>query len=405
MPAKEVPANPVILRWAREDANLSHEEAAAKAGVSALKPRGEKPGVSSSRRIELWENGDEPLTLGQLKKLAHAYRRPLMTFFLSSPPIKQSILADFRTVGDKPSVRSTPEFSALVRQLEALQRELKGLLQEASHQALPFIGSMSISDGIFNVARDMRRVLSFSFSKQKALRDSNSLFTAIRNHAEEQGIFIVKKGDLGSHHSKVSPDEFRGLAISDETAPLVCINPNDANAAQLFTLVHELAHLWTGRTGISNYDSVKKNTIDGANDSEHFCNAVAAEFLVPQAVLESHWQMLCHGDNILNDISTTAKSFKVSRFVIARRLNDLQMIDDATYWSIFKTLQKDWVAHQHALKAKGGSPPYQIQVKSRLGRRLLSTVIGAALEGRLSYNNASRMLNLKIDHFKDFASV
>jgi Zn-dependent peptidase ImmA (M78 family) len=395
--AKYVQANPAILRWAREEAHLSLDDAASRAKISELKPRGKKDRVLPSERLARWEAGEELPTYSQLEGLATAYRRPLITFFLPVPPRKETVMADFRTVGDREFQGASPEFAALMRQVEVLQKELRQLLEEVSNRRLPFVGSCAEADGVQSVAKSIRTVLDFSLPEQKRLQNSDRLFSAIREHAELAGVFVVKKGNLGSHHSNVDVDEFRGMAICDDVAPLVCINTNDAPAAQVFTLVHELAHIWTGKTGVSNYDSATRGPQE-APVSEVFCNCVAAEFLVPEREFLQEWREE-PVDDVLGWASRKSKLFKVSRFVIIRRLNDLNLITDDHFWALYRVLQTDWRNKRQRMRERGGGPAYGVQVSARLGKKLLSTVIGAAYDGKLSYKDASRMLNVKIDHF------
>ncbi len=270
MVTKDIPVNHDILVWARKEANLSLFRAANKAGIKDLKARGQKEGIPSTMRLERWEQGIETPTFPQLEKLAtKAYRRPVLTFFLTEPPIKLTRLQDFRTIGGRAidSDLFSPEFSALVRQIEALQLNVHDLLLDIGSKPLPFVASITPNATPIQVAQQIRSVLEYSFKNQRDTGDYNQVFSDIRNKAEQHGIFILLEGNLGSYHTNIAPEVFRGLAISDNIAPFIVTNPNDAKPAMIFTLIHELSHVFRGETGISNMNSfdISKRTLTYQN--------------------------------------------------------------------------------------------------------------------------------------------
>jgi Zn-dependent peptidase ImmA (M78 family)/transcriptional regulator with XRE-family HTH domain len=399
MIGQEIPVNNDILKWARDEANLSLEEAASRAGIKELK----REGLEASDRLAIWESGDEKPTLRQLEQIAKAYRRPLLTFFLSKPPRSETILKDYRTIGDRPIEKSSPEFNALRRQIEALQKEIRRLVEKEGNKPIELIGSPIHIDNPSEFARLIHTKLSFTFENQQSVLDSDHLFSVIRERLDAIGIFVIRQGDLGSYHSKIIVEEFRGLAISDPYAPFIVINPNDTPPALVFSLVHELAHLWLGESSISNYNTfeVEKNVYQTAanhlaryQQRERFCNGVAAEFLVPRSNLLEAWRNeYGETDDIIKAISL---KFKVSRIVIARRLLEFDKITSDDYWDLYKQWKYERRERQ---KEEEGGPGYYIRIKSKFGIKLLHTVIESAKKGKISYNEASRLLNVKVDHF------
>ncbi len=401
MVIKDVPINHSILLWARREANLSPARAASKAGIKDLKARGDKESLPSVLRLGRWEEGTDTPTFAQLEKLAKAYRRPVLTFFLPQPPVKETRITDFRTVGSKvvDSEAFSSEFSALLRRIEALQVSLHDLTRQAGAKRLPFVGSANTHVRPNQVVQSIRTTLGYPLDAQKRLGDSNQVFSDIRAKAEEHGIFALLEGNLGSWHTDIEPEVFRGISISDEFAPLIVVNPNDAKTARIFTLVHELCHIWLGDTGVSNWISLNIKT-NSTFDNELFCDQVAAEFLVPHDDLINEWKQV-RADNIKAKIERISYIFAVSTVVVARRILDLGYIDTNYYWSYYNECSLEWDRIKNAMRQKKNRPSYRIRTRSRLGNRLISTVMGAAREGRISELDASRMLNVKINHFAE----
>ena len=399
----DVPVTPGLLMWAREEAGLSLAEAAERAKINALKSRGDFLGLEPWQRLQLWENGEAAISFRQLEQVAKAYRRPVLTFFLSAPPKSEATLADYRTVGDRATnPKDSPEFAALTRRIRALHKNIKEIVMEERRPIVGFVGAGDVNIGVSEAVADIRRHLSFSFSEQQKITSSNGLFKYLRDKAENKGVFIVVEGDLGSHHSKISPEIFRGIAISDSSAPFIVVNPNDSQAAKVFTLVHELVHLWLGDTGVSNLDSLGTRHHEYGNH-EKYCNRVAAEFLVPKAELIESWAGDQEDEEFSIKIDRAAKKFKVSKICFARRLLDLQLVSKDFYWDFYKSymalLQWQKERQKEKQKEKPWGPDPVRKNRYRLGHRLIETILDAANEGKISEIDASHLLRVKIDRF------
>lgn len=402
MSSSKININPRMLRWAREKAGLTLDEAVSGARISGLKARGKTPALLASERLNRWEQGLETPRLSFLEKLAHLYHRPLLTFFLSSPPVDDSGLKDFRKIGGSSSVDS-PEFTALKTRIELLHEELKAVFEEEGAPALPFVGSLTLDVPEHKAAQQLREVLDFSWDDQIALSSSTELIRTLRRSVQDSGIFVLFEGNLGSYHTDISVAEFRGVSIGDLQCPLIVVNPNDAKAAQLFTLVHELVHILLGESAISAFDSLQV----GGNQTdiykkEQYCNAVAAEFLVPESAVRRAWDT-CENQDLFQILSGLARQFRVSRAVIARRLFDLGLIETSEYRGAFGALQKEWENQKKRQKQKDGWPPRNTLDKYRLGDKLIGKVFSAVYDGHLSLRDASRVLRVKVDRFDRIA--
>ncbi len=401
MGREQLPINLGILRWAREDAGLSLSEAAERAQISALQSRGETPGASSADRLRAWEKGEQGMTLRQLQSLAKAYRRPLLTFFLSAPPVKVRTATDFRTLGDRAVKSESPELAALLRRIETLYEDLVSLVQEEGGEPVPFVGALASAPPIPAAAAMIRDALGFSLTQQLKLRSGEDILRVLRRHVHDIGVFTLFEGNLGSHHSNVSPEEFRGLALCHKLAPLIVVNPNDAKAARLFTLVHELTHIGLGHSAISNLDFWNLSSFAALNQKERYCNAVAAEFLVPEQTIMERIEGRHMTDPIL-EVEELAKQFNVSRMVIARRLRELGMLESEDYRTLCSMYKEQWDRSKR-MQAVGAGPGRNVLDKVRLGEKFIVTVLSAVNEGRITFQDASRMLRVKAARFDRIA--
>jgi hypothetical protein len=274
---RAVQINPRLLSWARETAGLGPEDAAAKLGLKSTAR------ATAAEKLLLAEEGKRPIGRSMLEKAAAIYRRPLVTFYLSDPPRRGERGEDFRTISRVVSPREDAALDTLIRDIRTRQQLLReALIEDEDTRSLEFVASCQIDNGAKAVASRIRNTLRVTTAEQKRARAPAALFNLLRDRAEKAGIFVLLLGDLGSHHSDISEETFRGFALADDVAPFVVINDNDATSARSFTLMHELAHVWLGRTGVS-------GSLRGApaNIAEHFCNEVAGEFLLPPEALEA----------------------------------------------------------------------------------------------------------------------
>jgi Zn-dependent peptidase ImmA (M78 family)/transcriptional regulator with XRE-family HTH domain len=256
--------NPEVFRWARESAGLSLEQAAKALSI-----------VPAS--LDAIEAGQKVPSRTALSNMAKTYHRSLLTFYLPAPPRKGDRGEDFRTVVAQRTIEADADVDALLRDLRARHSLVRTILEEDDDvKPLPFVGSAHLADGAQALCRSIEQMLGITRVEYRQQRDAESAFSLLRECAEDAGVFVLLIGNLGSHHSAIPVEAFRGFAIADRIAPFIVINDGDAKAAWSFTLLHELAHLWLGTTGVSG---------GGAPDSaiERFCNEVAGEFLLPRA--------------------------------------------------------------------------------------------------------------------------
>lgn len=377
---------PSILRWARESAGLSLEEAAAKVGINASR------GDSGADRLLALETEKGEVSRPVLLKMAKIYRRPLVSFYLDEPPARGDRGEDFRTLPDR-HTGGEPLVDALVRDIRSRQAVVRAVqVEEEEAGALPFIGSMSRNDGVGPVLASIRQGLGLDLTAFRAQGSAEAGFALLRSRVEAAGIYVLLIGNLGSHHSAIDVDAFRGFALADPIAPFVVINDQDAKTAWSFTLLHEVAHLWIGATGVSG------GHFEGA--VEQFCNDVASAFLVPQPELdELPITLTTDRSEAARLIGEFARERLVSRSLVAYRLFRRDKIDQPTWRALTDTFRAQWLQRRAVQRERnrekaGGPNPYVIR-RHRLGAALLNFVARNMSEGVLTPTRASKLLGVQ----------
>jgi Zn-dependent peptidase ImmA (M78 family) len=326
--------------------------------------------------------------------LAQRTYTPFGHLFLTTPPEDNLPIPDFRTLRDAPVQRPSPDLLETVYQMQRRQAWMRDFLVEEGEPALGFIGSATMEQAPERISQDMRRVFGFAEGWAAQERTWTEALMHLRQKIEEVGVLIVFNGVVGNNNRrKLKPDEFRGFALCDSHAPLIFINGADFKAAQMFTLAHELAHLWIGKDGVSNFDPLQPLP----NEVEKWCNAVAAEFLVPARELRAVWPQ---AQRAAEPYQYLAERFKVSVLVAARRVLDLALANRDEFFDFFRAYQEDERRRQ-MLKPSGGN--FWATQNVRIGQRFGAAVVKSAREGKLLYREAYSLTGLSGGTFDRFA--
>jgi len=376
--------NHEILAWARESAGFSPEVAVKKLG---LKPTRK---LSALERLAALEAGELQPSRALLVKMSQQFRRPLVAFYMAKVPSRGERLEDFRAVLDRDS-SSDGIVDAIVRDVKARQSAVRDiLLDDDEALPLPFVSSMKITDSVEAVATSIQKTLRLTLSEFRAQSNADQAFALLRSRAEAIGVFVLLIGNLGSHHTAVDAEAFRGFALADPIAPFVVINDQDAHSAWSFTLVHELAHVWIGASGISGNFSDQK--------TEKFCNDVASHFLLPKSELG------LVGVDLETDFEEAARSITefarprhLSSSMVAYRLLRENFITNTTWQSLSSYFISQWRRMRETRKEKAGEsgPSYYVVRRHRLGHALLEFVSRGINEGTLTPTKAGRILGVK----------
>ena len=361
----------------------------------ALERSGRKSDYLHKRfpQLKAWERGSALPTFRQLEDFARATYTPIGYLLLREPPNDSLPIADLRTVGDEPLRRPSPNLLDTVYAMQRRQAWMRDeLIIEYESPPLSFVGQFAFTDEPLKVADNIRETLGLEPGWASHNPDWESAQRFLRDKIERIGVLLVINGVVGNNtHRKLDAEEFRGFALVDEYAPLLFINNADYKTAQMFTMAHELAHIFLGASGVSHFEYFQPS----AHDTEQFCNRTAAEFLVPEKELLDYWDRV---PQTSNPYSAIARRFKVSSIVAARRALDLDLIGRDEFFVFYnKHNAKERSKWQ---QTQGGGDFWNIQ-RWRIGPRFAAAVIRAVKEGRLTYKEAYSLTGLRGDTFEN----
>ncbi len=362
-----VRVKPELLRWARKRAGVE---------VDAL--------VSKFPKYSEWETGDEQPTLRQLEQFANVTHAAIGDLFLSKPPEEKVPIPDFRTMGNAPSGPISVDLRDTIYLCMLRQDWYRKYARMEEVNPVDFVGSAEIDDDVEAVAADIRETLGLDLDERRNLPTWTAALRQLIDKADAVGVLVMVSGVVGSNTKRtLDPNEFRGFALPDDLAPLIFINGVDTKAAQMFTMAHELAHIWLGQAAISDARMDSPPT----HDIERWCNRVAAEVLVPLSALRREYR----NDAPLSDeLSRLARRFKVSTLVILCRIRDARWLADATFREAYDAELKK----TKPPKREGGGNFYNTHFM-RVGKRFTHAIIADTLGGKTPYTESFYLLGFK----------
>ena len=365
-----------MLEWARARARLD---------VSDLSGRFPK--------LAEWEAGTRQPTLKQLEQFATATHTPIGYLLLDEPPDEPIPIPDFRTMPTASIGRASADLLDTIYQAQQRQTWFRNYAESNSEEPLSFIGSLTTSDEVVDAARIIREALDFEVGTRGS--SWTAALTRLIEQAEAIGILVMVNGVVGSNtHRKLDPEEFRGFALVDDLAPVVFINGTDTKAAQIFTLAHELAHMWLGQTALSDADLREAPN----NAAEGWCNRVAAEMLVPLSDLRQQFDPT---RDLTPELDRMATRFRVSTLVILRRAREAGYLDVDNYPDLYQA-ERERVLEFVRERGSGGN--FYNTLPVRVSKRFARTLIANTLEGRTLYRDAFQMLGFrKLSTFRELS--
>lgn len=364
-----------LLSWARERSGLR---------FSALEHRFPK--------LPDWESGNIKPTLKQIERFAKATHTPVGYFFLEEPPVEKIPIPDFRTVKNEYTVRPSPNLLDTMYMCQQRQEWYHDYARSMGEEPLSFVGSASIKDDVIKIATKMRQFIGFDIDERKKMPTWAEALRHFIDQVDSIGIMVMCSGVvMNNNYRHLNPEEFRGFAMTDKLAPLVFINGADTKAAQMFTLAHEIAHIWLGLSAVSD---VQASWISD-HRVERWCNQVAAEFLVPLDLIKHDFQK---NADLLDELNRLARRFKVSTLVILRRIYDA----DGITFNKFQQVYQMELERLISIVAKGGGGNFYLTQAARVSKRFARALIANTLEGQTLHRDAFRMLGFsKLTTFRE----
>lgn len=360
-----VDIKPQLLNWACERSGL---------------PR--KSLTKRFPKFEQWVSGEMKPTLKQAEAFASVTHTPVGYLFLLEPPVEQLPIPDFRTIGNSHIDRPSPDLLDTVHICQQRQEWFQEFARMTGAEPLPFVGTATTKDNVVETAARMRATLDFDLEERRKVSTWGDALRKFIETADDAGLLVMINGVVGSNtHRKLDPDEFRGFALADDVAPLVFINGADSKAAQMFTLAHELAHIFLGKSALSDVgpSSAPSQRV------EQWCNKVAAEFLVPLKTLKQDYDSEESLDALLRRLS---RLYKVSSLVVLRRLLDARKLSTEQFWRAYKAE----LAKFEKMKPKGSGGNFYALQSIRTGKRFARAMILSTLEGQTLYRDAFQLL-------------
>lgn len=362
-----VEVKPELLRWAAERSRIEPD---------ALESRFPK--------LDRWQRGEARPTLKQLEDFARATHTPIGFLFLQEPPIEHIPIPDFRTVAGARVGRPSPDLLDTIYLCQQRQEWYRDFARTIGERLLTFAGSAAVPSDVVETAARMRETLGFDLEERLRCPTWTDALRRFIELADNAGVLVMVSGVVGSNNRrKLDPDEFRGFALADPLAPLVFINGSDTKAAQMFTLAHELAHIWLGQSAVSDAQPVELDE----NRVERWCNEVAAELLVPMSVFRAEYD---RSADIRTETDRLARRFKVSTLVILRRMHDAGGLDRGRFRAVYDSE----VARLRSIPGGSGGDFY-LTLGARASKRFARALVVSTLEGRSSFTEAFRLLGFK----------
>ncbi len=372
-----VDVTPELLRWARKRSGIDDDTF-----------------LQRFPRFEKWQRNELQPTLKQLEHFAQATHTPIGYLFLAKPPKEEIPIPDFRTIENKRIKEPTPNLLETIYICQQRQEWYRNFALSTKEAPLSFVGSVTATDEIESVARNIRTTLGFDIEERRAAPTWTDALRRFIEQADKIGVLVMVNGVVGNNnYRKLDTDEFRGFALSDPIAPLIFINGADTKAAQIFTLAHELAHIWLGQSALSDVAPV----MIPANKVELWCNRVAAEVLVPLNILQGE---LRKNEELRQTLDRLARQFKISTLVVLRRMFDAGVLTKDQMWKCYQEELSRLLAFP---KSSGGD--FYLTQGARVGKQFARALVANTLEGQTLYRDAFKLLGFsKLSTFRELGN-
>jgi len=372
MSSVTVNVNPAILNWVMQKVQVEN--------------------VNSSviEMITKWISGEKAPTFNQIEEVSRKIGIPFGYFFLEKPPIEKCEIVDFRTVDSINIQNPSRNLIDTVDSMSSVQEWMAEYNKDNGASEYTFVGSLKISDGVIPAADVIRKELNLNLDWFKNLKTAKEAFNILRNSIAGIGVIIMMNGIVGNNtHRTLSVSEFRAFTLVDPYAPLIFINSRDTDNGKLFSLLHELVHVWIGKDDFYNDTHGVSQKV---SKEEQFCNAVAAEILVPNSMFLNEWSK--QSGNSETIIYTLENKFICSRFTLLIKAFNTGKIEKNEFHKLLNLFKEQFevIQSQKQNKKSGGGDFYRT-LSNKWDRKFIQALYASAQSGRTQYRDVYLLTN------------
>lgn len=380
MPTVNVNIQPAILIWALSQTSE------------------EKLGAKLMNNVKQWLDGSKSPTFNQIEDFSKKSQIPLGYFFLQTPPVEQIDLLEYRTLDSVELVNPSRNLIDTIHEMEAVQDWMVDYRREMKYDTVAVVGSLKGYNDVQIIADRIRTDLGMDRGWYRECTDSSGAFNKVRRLLEECGVIVMMSGIVGKNtHRALDVNEFRAFAMVNDMAPLIFINGADSMGGRLFSLFHEIVHIWLGENDLYND---RRYSGEGVKTIEVICNAVAGELIVPKAHFIEIW-MKNTNDDTYQKIKELAKYFHCSESVLARRALSNGKIGKAVYNQVVSDAIEAYIQSK---QEKGSGGDYYKVARSKLDGVFVRALCESVSSGRTSYTEAYRLTNTTSKTFSEVTS-
>lgn len=372
--AKGISVNPTVIQWAIQSSGKSISQVSRKFS-----------------KIDEWVSTESELSVNELNKLSKELRIPFGYFFLKKPPVEDIDLLKYRTINNIEHENPSRELIDTIKCMEKRQMFMRETLIEDGFLPIKFVGSATINDDAVELSEIIIEKLNLNSGWNKK---NNDTFNILKKAISNLGILVMQNGVVGNNNNRpLDISEFRAFVLIDEYAPLIFLNAKDSLNAKIFSLCHELVHIWLGIDELYN-DSHYLDKSFMNKRLEKFCNGVAAEMLLPERALKGVYNRKL---SVYSNIKNISSQFSISELVACIRLGQNNLISkrefEENYEIFLDEMNKNLLSKEKSKKQSGGD--YYNTQKSRLDSKFVNSVNRKAREGKILYTEAYSFLGAK----------
>lgn len=346
--------------------------------------------------LHKWKTGEKIPTFNQVEDMSKKINIPFGYFFLDKPPIEVCPIVEYRTANSATMIEPSRNLVETVDLMTDIQEWMTEYVVENGQEELDYVGSVGKKTDVSFAVKDIRKRLNIDIEWYADRQNAADSFRFLKKRMEEIHVLVMMSGIVGNNtRRKLDLNEFRAFTLVNKYAPLIFINSCDSDTGKLFSILHELAHIWIGENSFYNVQTGVNNENSMA---ERFCNAIAAELIAPTEIFLEKWES-SRGEG-MDKIERLAKMFRCSGFVIARKALDNGKLSQKSYEQMIAELTnafKEWQKSQKESRDSGGN--YYRNLASKIDRNFIIALARSASEGKTQYTEIYRLTNTNRNTF------